>query len=327
MSLNNEQIQKLIPLAESGNIEAQVDLAWEYFSYNETEAFKWFHMAANSGNIEAQKQLGYMCHYGLGVEKNDVKSFKWYLSSAKLNDKESLFIVGWHFYEGYIVKQDFDKAFDYLFLSAKQNFEPAKLYLGYCYFYGNGTKINYAKAFKMISEYYHFRKGTCDFDEFTDYCYYELGYMYNYGLGVQQDLDKAWDFLCEASDGTPNEMKAEYELAKIYEEASDIKNAIEYYTKSADKGLSLAQCRLGQLYLQGIGIEPDYHKAFELFSKAATRNSDALYELGQLYLTGKGVEKNTNTALELFLDALEKGNEKAKTALKSLFGILPNNNA
>ncbi len=317
MSLNNEQIQKLITLAESGNIEAQVDLAWEYFSYFDfdinIEAFKWFHMAANSGNTEAQKMLGYMYHNGLGVTRDDVKSFKWYLSSAKLNDKESLFIVGWHFYKGYIVKQ---------------NFEPAKLYLGYCYFYGNGTKINYAKAFKMISEYYHFRKGTCDFDEFTDYCYYELGYMYNYGLGVQQNLDKAWDFLCEASDGTPNDMKAEYEIAKIYEEDNDIENAIEHYTKSADKGVSLAQCRLGQLYLQGIGIEPDYHKAFEWFSKAAEqKNSDALYELGQLYLTGKGVEKNINTALELFLKSLEKGNEKAKNAVKILFGVLPNNNA
>src|SRR3989442_349425 len=68
--------------AESGNDNAQYDLALLYYNGEGTEknlekAFYWYQKAAENGNNSAQYNLASLYHSGEGTEKNLEKAFYW----------------------------------------------------------------------------------------------------------------------------------------------------------------------------------------------------------------------------------------------------------
>ena len=86
-----------------------------------------------------------------------------------------------------------------------------------------------------------------------------MGVMYEYGLGVQQDFAEA---------------------AKWYRLAADQKN-------------SQAQYLLGMKYQKGSGVELSYEEAARLFQLAVDQGlAPAQQRLGILYVNGQGVPKD-----------------------------------
>lgn len=82
---------------------------------------------------------------------------------------------------------------------------------------------------------------------------FNLGVMYNNGLGVHQDDAKA----------------------------------VEWYTKSASQNFVLTQFNLGNMYRNGRGVEKDDNKAIEWWSKSAQQDFEkAQYNLAGMYLRG-----------------------------------------
>ena len=68
-------MEELIVKTESGDVEAQFDLAekdWEKEDYE--QAFYWYKKAAEQGDADAQNNLGIMYERGYGVKKYQ-KSF------------------------------------------------------------------------------------------------------------------------------------------------------------------------------------------------------------------------------------------------------------
>ncbi len=64
----------------------------------------------------------------------------------------------------------------------------------------------------------------------------------------------------------------------------DYEKAIEWYSKAAEQGYSTAQNNLGNMYYNGLGVERDYEKAIEWYSKAAEQgNKRALNSLAWTY--------------------------------------------
>lgn len=96
--------------------------------------------------------------------------------------------------------------------------------------------------------------------------------------------------------------------------------SIEDYIKKAEDGSVKAQCTLGMFYYNGdYGVERDYSRAFEWFSKAAQQNNAfALYRLGICYLHGKGVQFDYVKAKECLQKAVDNGSEDAEYLLESL---------
>jgi len=85
--------------------------------------------------------------------------------------------------------------------------------------------------------------------------------------------------------------------------------SVEWYAKSAEKGISPALCNLGFHYSLGEGVTKNLEKAFELFGKSNEKgNSSALYNLALCYAEGLGVEKNATKAFELYVKAATEGN-------------------
>ena len=100
-----------------------------------------------------------------------------------------------------------------------------------------------------------------------------VGFMYNYGYGVDQDYVEA----------------------------------VHWYQLAADEGEAAAQFNLGLMYQDGHGVEQNYAKAFELFDLAAAQEYNAAYtSIGYLYSKGYGVEKNDDKAVQYYELAAEQ---------------------
>ena len=98
---------------------------------------------------------------------------------------------------------------------------------------------------------------------------YNLGTMYNKGLGVTQDY----------------------------------KQAIEWYTKSAEQGYADAQLNLGFMYKYGEGVTQDYVVAYAWYSVAGANGSELGAEFRDEILklmTPSQIEKGQLLAQELF---------------------------
>lgn len=105
-------------------------------------------------------------------------------------------------------------------------------------------------------------------------------------LSINQQLkkEKAVEYLqIAACMGYP---KAQYELGLFYFKLRDCvkgnlaerkyQTAIfEWYKKAADQNLAIAQCRLGDCYADGYGVEKDYCKAFQLYRLAEKHEPEA----------------------------------------------------
>ena len=85
-----------------------------------------------------------------------------------------------------------------------------------------------------------------------------------------------------------------------------------------------AQCMLGVMYLEGIGLRKDIDKAYEYLNKAATaENPEAMYRLGRLLERGEVQEsdnrkKDIEKAIEYYQKAAIAGDLNALTDLAFL---------
>ena len=75
------------------------------------EAVKWFRLAAEQGDAEAQINLGVMYETGRGVPKDDKEAVKWYRLAAEQGDADAQFNVGVMHHNGTGVPQDFVMAY------------------------------------------------------------------------------------------------------------------------------------------------------------------------------------------------------------------------
>ena len=78
------------------------------------------------------------------------------------------------------------------------------------------------------------------------------------------------------------------------EEGIEVKND---YNKAIELGRIKALCNLGLMYECSKGVKQDYHKAKELYAKAAVKkNTSSMDDLGSIYEYGNGVLKDLEKA-------------------------------
>lgn len=97
-----------------------------------------------------------------------------------------------------------------------------------------------------------------------------------------------------------------------YSQSNVIHKLDSLYTL-ADEGYVDAMVELGKMYSVGDGVQKDYKKGFEFFSKAAPASKEATYYLGLYYYDGISVVEDTIKikALSLFEEALPWVKEEA----------------
>jgi hypothetical protein len=87
------------PLAESGNRDAQFNLGLLYenglgVAKDGAQAAHWFRRAAEQDDRSAQAYLGEMYAQGLGVARDDIEALSWYKRAAERGHAASQYNVG-----------------------------------------------------------------------------------------------------------------------------------------------------------------------------------------------------------------------------------------
>lgn len=147
---------------------------------------------------------------------------------------------------------------------------------------------------------------------------YELSDCYCDGEGVGKNMDLAISWLTKAAD--LGLMKAQTTLGMLYMsgiEGHEQNYAIseKYLTMAAERGFPKAQVALSYLY---IGME-EYGKALMWSRKAAELENEAYSVLGQIYLEGLGVDKNEKEGLKYYEKAANGGDADAQNIVGNLF--------
>jgi len=150
-----------------------------------------------------------------------------------------------------------------------------------------------------------------------------LAYMYNSGLGVEENISKAIEFYTlSASSG--NDL-AQFELGHIhqfgYKDIPINYNIAEKWYKLAFKNLNYdAANSLGLIYSTGLGVKKNLKKGFKFYEIAAKAgNKIGLYNAARSYSLGEGTNIDINKSIELYKKSAEQKYELAQYNLGYMY--------
>ena len=109
----------------------------------------WIPMA-ESGNAEAQNNVGYMYEEGLGVPQNYLLAMNWFRQAADNELAQAQHNMGMLYHHGYGVAQNLEEAFRWFKLAADQELAESEYMLGLAYEKGEGTTLNYGEARRLF---------------------------------------------------------------------------------------------------------------------------------------------------------------------------------
>ena len=153
------------------------------------------------------------------------------------------------------------------------------------------------------------------------YVQYRIGKMFCYGLGTEQDYEKAFEWF-ERSAKQKNKF-AQFSLANLYYYGSgvekDLSQAFLWYQRSSSQGQPYAAYSIAQMYRYGEYVTKDndtaqryYKQALSGFLKIENNdmaNDDLFYKLGQMFKLGLGTNSDVTKAIEYFRRSAEMNNK------------------
>ena len=291
------------------------------------KAAKFFLMASNIGYIPAMYELSILMLYGI-IEKEQLEAYEYTLKAIEVNYPPACYVLGKFYEQGIVVESNIEKACECYLASAelgdsRSQYALGRIYdnifkqsktaeywylksivngyfhacydLGYMYWEGRGKGIPYFEEYETINRNYYtaaqlFRRGV---SENISSCYYPLGLCYQYGHGVEEDIE----------------------------------TAIMLYQKGVEENDMEACCHLAELYADGIKglLDPNIYEAIHLFEKGAELGDEScMTNLGYLYLEGSVYLTETTDiidkekAIYWFKKAAELGDETAEAKLEEL---------
>ncbi len=235
-----------------------------------------------------------------------------YDKNAKPVGAEARYTIGRIYYEGELLPKNPTKAL-YWFEQVARTGEKSRQYLcGNFYTHGETGRINYEKGAYWLEK--AAEQGYKDSRKARALAYYmaeknhtnrcKAAYWFGQSARYDDDRDSMFSYaVClEYGDGV----------------SKNVKDAVFWYEKALEKGLSAAGVPLGMIYGKGEYVLKDLYKAAGYFEKAAQLGDpDGRLNIAISYLNGYGVPKDLRLALHWATKAAENGQEKAK-GLKEL---------
>jgi hypothetical protein len=142
--------------AEAGDAQAQYSIGGMYdagrgVTQDDTEAERWYRLAAAQGNAGAQYELGWRYANGVGVDKDDEEAVGWYRRAAAQGDAVAQVNLGVMYDTGRGVAQNYAEAVRWYRLAAAQGNAAAQVNLGTSYATGEGVGRDYSRAYLWLS--------------------------------------------------------------------------------------------------------------------------------------------------------------------------------
>ena len=337
--------------AEHGHVGAQSYLGrmlsmGEGVEKNYDEAVKWLKLAAEAGDADAQNRLGVRYNNGEGVPVDYKQAFEWMYKAASQGHPKSYGNLGTAYLFGRGVSRNYSEALKYYKLSVSVGIVSSSLYhtLGQFYFYGWGCDKDYHTALDC------FRKAA---DLGGSKGYLAVAHMYEHGQGINQDFEKAYEnylMAAEMGDYTAMERLARlycngrgcelnylqglhwlrkigpdkynhfHHLALMFNGRTgvDINYAETIRMLNRCSSIPTSALDLAEMYLYGIGIEPNPKHAVKIWEKLSRQGYHIPnVNIGIAYYNGYGVQKNRKLAIK-YLRSVEQESEYAVEILNKI---------
>lgn len=206
----------IIAAASAGSAKAMVEvgtmytaglgnlLSEDYVEGSEAElAFSWYVKGAEAGAVdEAGEALSSDAFsYFLGsddgsIQEDDAVALQYFQQAAEYGNPDAINMMVAFYTYGFGVEQDADKALELGSRLAEQGNAEALFVMeenAYAYYAGtkDGIEINFTTAFKYYAKLAEYG---------NERAMYNIGLLYEYGLGVSADHDKAIEWVTKALD-------------------------------------------------------------------------------------------------------------------------------
>ena len=153
------------------------------------------------------------------------------------------------------------------------------------------------------------------------YVQYRIGKMFCYGLGTEQDYEKAFEWF-ERSAKQKNKF-AQFSLANLYYYGSgvkkDLSQAFLWYQRSSAQGQPYASYVIAQMYSKGEYVSQSeetaqryYKDALSGFLKLESKDQaddNLYYKLGSMFKKGLGTDIDMDRAIDYFKRSAEMNNK------------------
>lgn len=187
--------------ADQGSPQAQVALALLHLDQNNdcekrdpTQAFRWFHTAAEIGDPGALFHLGRCYVLGIGIEKDPRRGFNCFVKSANKNHVEAQNTLGSFYYQGTSTPVDYDEAAKWFIRAADAKHPLAEYNLAECYLKGRGVSQSTSQAVDYYQRAANQNHAPAQ---------YVLGSLYERGQGVNVDIEMALRYYRMAANKLP----------------------------------------------------------------------------------------------------------------------------
>ena len=194
---NRDSINELRKAAESGDIEAQYELGTRLYygnkcNVNNVEAVKWFRKAAEQGYTKAQYLLGQSLVLGMGCEKNKEEAEKWFRKAAEQGHAKARDYLDYLLMEQTSQDKNNNNYLIYQLRKAAEEGDVEVQYeLGARLYYGNKCNVNNEEAVKW------FRKAA---EQGYTKAQYLLGQSFVLGMGCKKDEKEAIKWFRKAAE-------------------------------------------------------------------------------------------------------------------------------
>lgn len=269
----SEAFRWILRAAEGGYHKAQFDVAQlDHNAGNNLEAVKWYRLAAEQGNADAQFALGILHSFGQCVPKDSTEAVKWYRMAAEQGHPTAQNNLGVCYDHGDGVPEDKTEAVKWYRSAAENGDADAQFNIALLCYRGEGVAEDWTEAVKWCRK--AAEKGHAN-------AQFLIGVAYWDGEGVAKDRTEAvkW-FNLAAEQGHP---KAQFQLGFAFDSgdgvAKDYAEAIKWYHLAAGQGHADAQFALGAAYAQGEGVPQNFVEAYKWTNLAAAQNLDLAKKL------------------------------------------------
>jgi len=315
----NSKIDDLLKKAQSGNLDAQCDVGIFYFigqfvDQDYDRAYYWLKKAADAENMVACYYMGRIYEDGKGTTQNSAQSAHYYKLAAEKGDDISQTILGRYYEDGVGVAQDLDLALYWYQKAAQQDNVSGLMALRYFYKYAVGVEENPEKCAQntiRAAELGHARAQVY------------AGQCYKQGYGADCDYEEAATWFLMASQQGDAEGKRE--LARCYQDGKGVQQddaeAYRWMHEAASAGDCTAQAQIAYWYGTGqYGLKKDFIAAFKWYSKAALKKDPwSQYQLGNMTFWGDGIKRNESQAIGWYQKAADQGLREAQFQLALCF--------
>lgn len=262
---------------EKGFTEGDID-------QSNTLAVKYYESAAKNFNIKAQKRLAEIYKNGiLGVSKNQKESFKWYLIAAESGDYDAAFYVALSYANGNGIDKNYVEAVRWYKIAAEHGSSSAMNNLAVCYENGHGVEKDEKKAFSLYLKAAEaggliaannvsvcYQKGT-ETEVNPQQALFWKEKAAEDGNSKAQGVLAEWYFKGYGTERNYEKALYWFIKSKLDKEENiiDIENLFDFIIHKASDGIALFQYLLAKCYAYGVFVPKDWSLSMMWYEKSA----------------------------------------------------------